>query len=198
MQEAGAALKRQPSKHRGLPAAEQAQHAKRERGHVSQPKASALRLQSSRPPFASISAGRPSSRPTGNAENPVPASEASRGLDQEATAKTGEGARSQGEEASWQHDGARQGLDKPVNDDSKAPGAQRMLSSLKGQSYRDQKAAPPTSLQPLSADKSLGAQEDQRELGQLCQGAGSKAHPSQHKGNQQRRPCSLSCSRRIT
>lgn len=164
MQETGVALKRQPSKHRGSPAAEQAQHAKRERGHVSQPKASALRLQSGRPPFASISAGRPSNRPTGNAGSPAPASEAGRGPEQEAAAETGLCTQSQGEEATQQHEGARQGHDKPVNNDSKARGAQRTLPSLQGLSYRDQKAAPPAALQPLSADKSLGVQEEQHEL----------------------------------
>ena len=164
MQETGVALKRQPSKHRGSPAAEQAQHAKRERGHVSQPKASALRLQSSRPPFASISAGRPSNRPTGNAESPVPASEASRGLEQEAAAETGVGTQSQGEKASQQHEGARQGHDKPTSNDSKARGVQRILPSLHGVSFRGQEVAPPAALQPLSADKSLGAQEEQHEL----------------------------------
>ena len=63
-------VKRQSSKHRNSsPGSEQAQQAQqaqrteamarshRERGHVSQPKASTLRVQSARPPFASISAG---------------------------------------------------------------------------------------------------------------------------------------------
>lgn len=174
MQDGGVNLKRQSSRHRGSSTSEQgqrqAQHAERteggqrERGHVSQPKASALRLQSSRPPFASISAGVPSNRSPGTAAAAATAGATSEEGPRD-PAHGVDGNSSQAQEACR--------LELPEQDQQKAPvdgqrwradGAQHALTSLQRSLPGVQRSDPASGLQALTADKSLDEQESKLKL----------------------------------
>jgi len=175
-QDAGTGPKRQLSKHRGssfAEAAQQAQHGKRgevhrERGHVSQPKASALRLQSSRPPFASISAGRPSNRPPETSDSLPSASEPVKAAEDVADSELEDSIELQAEHTLEETKGEMQGQSRNAMSGmgriSKGNGAQHLLPSLHGPSFQKQQPAPAAAFQPLTADKSLGVQESQQEL----------------------------------
>ena len=176
MQDMGVGTRRQLSKHRGsasLEPAQQGQQVKRaegyrERGHISQPKASALRVQPTRPPFASISAGRPSNNPSQAADRVRPAIHTPEDTGHEADMGAQEGTVLQEEQRSEQSmitapgQGVRAGPRLDV--DSTGEKAQHLLPSFHGPSFKGQTSAPGAALQPLTADKSSALQESQQEL----------------------------------
>ena len=165
-------VKRQSSKHRSSsPSSEQAQQAQqaqrteatarshRERGHVSQPKASTLRVQSARPPFASISAGASPSanRPSDSAAKASMSSAADTDNAQEQAGRP--------ESASAQREEADQSLELPQGQQEPArpvEGCQPQL--LRGLMQGLQRPDSSSALQPLTADKSVGEQERKEEL----------------------------------
>lgn len=177
-QDIGVGTRRQLSKHRGsssLELAQQGQLAKRaegyrERGHVSQPKASALRVQSGRPPFASISAGLPSNRPSGAAESDPSDIRTPEDTGNEADQGSREGTMPQEEQRSEQPNssepgqGGCSGLGLGTDRNNKGVKAQRLLPSFHGPSFTGKQSAPGVALEPLTADKSLAVQESQQEL----------------------------------
>ena len=173
MQESWGGTKRQLSKHRGsssLEPVQQGQLAKRaegqrERGHISQPKASALRVQPTRPPFASIYAGHPSSRPPGAAERDPSAIKAPEDTRYDADQASGEGATVQEEQSSEQRSSTIPGQGgSSLDSNSKGDRAQHLLPSFRGPSFKGQHASPGAALQPLTADKSSADRDSQQEL----------------------------------
>ena len=172
-------VRRQSSKHRSSsPSSEQAQQAQqaqrtealarspRERGHVSQPKASTLRVQSTRPPFASISVG---ASPSANrpSDSEAKASTAGAADTDDAWEQAG---RPESASASAQKEEADQSLELPQGQQEPAGLVEgsaeksRALPRLHGLMQGLQRPDPSSALQPLSADKSVGEQERKEEL----------------------------------
>ena len=173
VQDIGAGTRRQLSKHRGSSSLEPAQQGllakraegQRERGHVSQPKASALRVQPTRPPFASISAGRPPNRPPGAAESDPSAIKAPEDTKHDADRGSGEAITLQEEQGSEQPVSTKPGQAvSGVDRDSKSDKPQHLLPSFHGPSFKGQHASGGAALQPLTADKSSADREGQQEL----------------------------------
>ena len=174
LQACGPVVKRQSSKHRSSsPSSEQAQHTEassrshRERGHVSQPKASTLRVQSTRPPFASMSAGAsPSANRPSEPGAKAGASSAAGTYSAQEQAGRPESASAQREEAD-QSIQLPQGQQEPAEPAKPVEGSAekgRALPRLRGLMQGLQRPDPSSALQPLSADKSVGEQERKEEL----------------------------------
>ena len=168
-------VKRQPSKHRSSsPSSEQAQQAQRteasarshsERGHVSQPKASTLRVQPNRPPFASISAGASASANRSSNSEAKASTSSAANTENQAQDQAGrpESASAQKEEAD-QSLQLPQGLREPARPVEGSAENGHALPGLRGLMHGLQRPDPSSALQPLTADKSVGEQERKEEL----------------------------------
>ena len=172
-------VRRQSSKHRSSsPSSEQAQQAQqaqrtealarspRERGHVSQPKASTLRVQSTRPPFASISAGASPSanRPSDSEAKASTSSAADTDNAQEQALRPESASASVQNEEADQSRKLPQGQQEPVRPAEGSAENGHALPTLRGLMHGLQRPDPASALQPLSADKSVGEQERKEEL----------------------------------
>ena len=169
-------VRRQSSKHRSSsPGSEQAQQAQRteasarshrERGHVSQPKASTLRVQSTRPPFASMSAGASPSadRPSDSGARASTSSAAGTDNAQEQAGCPESASASARNEKADQPSDLPQGQQEPAGPVESSAEESHALPGLRGLMQGLQRPDPSSALQPLSADKSVGEQERKEEL----------------------------------